>query len=94
MPGRGADRNGDASAYIPCIVMHTALHRPRDRSVCARHPVDTLDRHLRSARRPQRVGCSLNVYSRSTADFDVFDEKLMDLCNAAASQAVTDARRW
>ena len=37
---------------------------------------------------------SLNAYSRSTAAFDVFDEKLMRLYTDAAGQAVTDARRW
>ena len=41
----------------------------------------------------QLVG-SLNVYSRSTATFDAFDERLMSLYTNAASQAVTDARRW
>ena len=37
---------------------------------------------------------SLNVYSRSTADFDVFDESLMSLYSGAAGRAVMDARRW
>jgi hypothetical protein len=37
---------------------------------------------------------SLNAYSRSTEAFDEYDEKLMTLYTGAASQAVTDARRW
>lgn len=37
---------------------------------------------------------SLNVYSRSTTDFDVFDESLMSLYSGAAGRAVMDARRW
>jgi GAF domain-containing protein len=37
---------------------------------------------------------SLNVYSRSTSDFDVFDESLMSLYSGAAGRAVMDSRRW
>jgi hypothetical protein len=37
---------------------------------------------------------SLNAYSRSTASFDVFDEKLLGLYTGAASQILMDARRW
>jgi ANTAR domain/GAF domain len=37
---------------------------------------------------------SLNAYSRSTASFDVVDEKIMRLYTDVAGQAVTDARRW
>jgi GAF domain-containing protein len=37
---------------------------------------------------------SLNVYSRSTADFDVFDESVMSLYSGVAGRAVMDARRW
>ena len=36
----------------------------------------------------------MNVYSRSTPDFDVFDESLMSLYSGAAGRAVMDARRW
>jgi len=37
---------------------------------------------------------SLNVYSRSTAAFDTFDEVLARLYTVAATQAITNARRW
>lgn len=37
---------------------------------------------------------SLNVYSRTAAAFDPFDEKLMALFTTAAAQAVANARRW
>ncbi len=37
---------------------------------------------------------SLNIYSRSTAAFDPFDEVLVRLYTVTASQAITNARRW
>jgi GAF domain-containing protein len=37
---------------------------------------------------------SLNVYSRTAAAFDSFDEGLLALYATAAAQAVTNARRW
>lgn len=37
---------------------------------------------------------SLNVYSRTAAAFDPFDEKLIALFTTAAAQAVANARRW
>jgi putative methionine-R-sulfoxide reductase with GAF domain len=37
---------------------------------------------------------SLNIYSRSTAAFDHFDEVLVRLYTVTASQAITNARRW
>jgi GAF domain-containing protein len=37
---------------------------------------------------------SLNVYSRSATAFDPFDEQLMRLYTVAASNAITNARRW
>ena len=37
---------------------------------------------------------SLNAYSRSTAAFDVVDEKVMGLYTSAANQAIAEARRW
>lgn len=37
---------------------------------------------------------SLNIYSRNAAAFDPFDEVLMSLFATAASQAITNARRW
>ncbi|MEY2583224.1 MAG: hypothetical protein QOE09_3073 [Ilumatobacteraceae bacterium] len=37
---------------------------------------------------------SLNIYSRSTAAFDTFDEALMRLYTVTASQAITNAWRW
>jgi hypothetical protein len=37
---------------------------------------------------------SLNVYSRNASAFDPFDEELMRLYTAAASLAITTARRW
>jgi GAF domain-containing protein len=41
----------------------------------------------------ERVG-SLNIYSRRAVAFDPFDEELMQLFAASASQAVINARRW
>jgi GAF domain-containing protein len=37
---------------------------------------------------------SLNIYSRSADAFDPFDEELMRLYTVAASNAITNARRW
>lgn len=37
---------------------------------------------------------SLNIYSRSITAFDPFDEELMRLYTVAASQTITNARRW
>lgn len=37
---------------------------------------------------------SLNVYSRTTAAFDPFDDVLVRLYTVTASQAITNARRW
>ena len=37
---------------------------------------------------------SFNVYSRTAAAFDPFDEKLMALLTTAASAAISNARRW
>ncbi|MDT5006791.1 MAG: hypothetical protein QOJ24_3967 [Mycobacterium sp.] len=37
---------------------------------------------------------SLNIYSRSTAAFDPFDDLLVRLYTVTASQAITNARRW
>ena len=37
---------------------------------------------------------SLNVYSRTTAAFDPFDERLMRLYSTTAAAAITNARRW
>jgi len=37
---------------------------------------------------------SLNIYSRSTAAFDHFDEVLVRLYTVTASQAIANARRW
>jgi len=42
---------------------------------------------------PELVG-SLNVYSYTASAFDPFDEGLMRLYTVAASQAITNARRW
>ncbi len=41
----------------------------------------------------QLVG-SLNIYSRSACAFDSFDEAIISLYTIAASQAITNARRW
>ncbi|OBG18394.1 response regulator receiver protein [Mycolicibacterium celeriflavum] len=42
---------------------------------------------------PELVG-SLNIYSYTVSAFDPFDEGLMRLYTVAASQAITNARRW
>jgi len=42
----------------------------------------------------QELVGSLNIYSYTASAFDPFDEELMRLYTIAASQAVTNARRW
>lgn len=42
----------------------------------------------------QELVGSLNIYSRNASAFDSFDEKLMSLFTIAASQAITNSRRW
>jgi hypothetical protein len=42
----------------------------------------------------QELVGSLNVYSDTAAAFDPFDEVLMRLFTVAASQAITNAKRW
>ena len=43
---------------------------------------------------PGELAGSFNVYARTAAAFDPFDEKLMQLLTTAASAAISNARRW
>ena len=47
-----------------------------------------------SADEEQELVGSLNIYSATALAFDSFDEELMRLYTVAASQAITNARRW
>ncbi|WP_312037658.1 GAF and ANTAR domain-containing protein [Rhodococcus sp. 4CII] len=43
---------------------------------------------------PGELVGSFNVYARTAAAFDPFDEKMMQLLTTAASAAISNARRW
>ena len=43
---------------------------------------------------PGELAGSFNIYARSAAAFDPFDETLMELFSTAASAAISNARRW